>query len=370
MTRLLAGGAAGPAQAANEPGRAGGTVHDGSPVQVLLADLLRDGHRAASWQMDEVAGEWRGSVFVDEDVECQVRVRGAEGARIVPLAALGQIVAAGFTIEDVAAPGECWCWEAVSYQLGFGPGPAGILVPKVYFAAVRDGRGLAAMVLSEHPVPDGGATLGERLTRALQNTYIPGAAGRVRITREQLSDEDARGAVAFAAHAYFQSNEALTDGGVPPVEFVVVEADPSTRVARVLAKQGDWDSAGLNGSKRRSQLFEEVLRELEADAFGGRGNAERIFEPLPDPDYSAFGASRDFSDEVVARLDVADLVARADLTPREYEVFELMGADKTQAEIAATLGIAVGTVKPLRARVRHKLEAAAVETLSEYRQSA
>jgi ATP/maltotriose-dependent transcriptional regulator MalT len=282
------------------------------------------------------------------------------------LSEVWRLAAAGFQIEDVAPPRDCVLWEAVADARCFRGGRAGILVPIVYRTTARDNaRGLAAGVYSQLTLPNG-RTLGEVVTRAFQTTQIAGAAKRVRRARERLSDVEARAAVASALTSHLRGEGAWTDGGVPPAEFEVAEIDLSTGDARILARGGAWGPAGLAGSKRRSDLFDAVLIEFENEAFGSRGDAERTFDGtfVPLDEHVTHGASGDFSEDVEARLDLADLVARAGLTPREHEVFSLCEIDDLSAETVADLlkpRLAASTVRVHLHNAREKLKRAATQ---------
>ena len=58
---------------------------------------------------------------------------------------------------------------------------------------------------------------------------------------------------------------------------------------------------------------------------------------------------------VEQRLELDELVARAGLSPREREVLLHRAEDRTDAEIAARLGITRGAVSSLWTRCRRKL---------------
>jgi RNA polymerase sigma factor (sigma-70 family) len=66
--------------------------------------------------------------------------------------------------------------------------------------------------------------------------------------------------------------------------------------------------------------------------------------------------------DVSSSLEVADLLAAANLTDRERDVFDLVLQELTQQEIAKRLRIAPGTVAALSRRAKQKLTRARLET--------
>lgn len=343
-------------------------------IESRLLDLIKRGHRAASFQLEEVGGlssveDWRCRWLVDDQVECRVRLAEAEGERVVPLEELFGF-ALDFTIEDVAPTKSVLLWQAVAVG-----GEVETLVDDtqeltVYATTVRDDvRGLAALVYSKGLLQTDDRRAGDRVTKWLQKSWIPGAAGRVDRAREQLSADESRAATAAAAAEHLQGDGAREDGGVPPVELSIVATNMTTGRQRIVASIGAQRASGAK-SKRRAYLFESVLRELEGDAFGSRSDADRAadgtFEPLVKDEYEAPGS---FEEDVETRLAWEDLVDGAGLSDRELDVLDLLRQDKTHADIASTLGIAEGTVSAHVSAARRKLEAAR-ENFSDYHRSA
>ncbi len=339
-----------------------------SVIESRLLDLIAHGHRAASFQLEELGrqpdsgGRWRYHWLVDQRVECRVRLAESQYERVVPFAELWRL-ALDFTIVDVAPTKSALLWQAVAVEGVVETLMDGSEELTVYASMARDDvRGLAALVYSKGLVDAEGREAGDRVTAWLQNTQIAGAAARVRRAREQFSADESRAVIAAAAAEHLQGERAHKDGGVPPVELTIVETNVLTGERRVLASIGDQPVSRAS-SKRRRRLFAGVLRELERDAFGSRGNASRAFEPLADSDFEALHA---FDQDVETQLDMAELVKAAGLTPRELEAFELKQLDKTNAEIAAEMGIGEGAVSAHLSNGRRKLAAEARENYSDY----
>jgi DNA-binding CsgD family transcriptional regulator len=302
--------------------------------------------------LDEAADDWSYACLVDDDVECRVRVKGEEREHVIRFADLWRLPAEGVAIEDVAPPFECLLWEAVALEKRFDVGPNGEELSKMYLATARDNtRGLSRLIYSTVPAL-GGGTRGERLTREMQATRIPGAAGRMRAAERRLSREERRQLTAAAVCEHLRGTGAWEDGGVAPVQLAVFELTIRDRQIKLLAEIGLTDPA--TPSKRRSRLFEAVLGEFEREAFGGRPHPDRSFLPLDEEHHKG---AVEFTDEVDTRLELADLIARADLSPRESEVLELRRAGLEEKEIGAKLGIKPGTVKALLSRAGEKLRA-------------
>jgi DNA-binding CsgD family transcriptional regulator len=338
-------------------------------IEARLLASIRAGHQAASFELLEVGGSaehaegWRYRLLVDAQVECRVRYIGDAADRIVPLVELWRLADAGYAIEYVAPTTDALLWVAVAAcpeTLADGT-PSGT----VYATIARDNaRGLAALVYSKAVQADGRKT-GDRVAGWLQRSHVEGAAARVRRAGKRLSVDEARAATAVAAATHLQGEAARRDGGVPPIELRIVATDIKTGAQRDLVSIGDWPDSQAS-SKRRGRLHDAVLKELEQDAFGSRGNADRAFEPLDDTEYQALDS---FEEDVEIQLDLAALIQGAGLTPRELEAFELMAQDKTYAEIAIAMKITEGTVSALLSTARRKLEKEARESFSEYRWS-
>jgi hypothetical protein len=351
------------------PSRPAAASRQPSPIDRQLLRLLESGHRSAAFRFEQVDGLWKEKWAVDEEVECRVRWHDEESERVLPLAEVWSLAASGVTIEDIASVRTPLLWDAVSRELRFATGPDGSQVPVVCFTRVRENtRGLAALLYSKEYPDATGKTVGDRVAAWFEKTTIPGAAGRMRASRDRLSPTERRAATAAALSGHLQGDAAWGDGGLPPAQFKIVAFNPITGATRVLAaSRAELDPKILRESKRRSRIFAAVLNEHEADAFGGRPDADRTLVPLED-DHLA--APSDTIDDAELRLDFVDLVARADLTPRELEAFELFKNDLKQDEIATRLGVRPGTVKSLLASARTKLAVEAARSLPEYRKTA
>jgi len=343
-----------------------------SVIEARLLGFIRAGHQAASFEVLEVGGSaetaegWRYRWLVDGGVQCRVRYAGHADERIVPLAELWRLAEGGFAIEDVAPTRDALLWVAVARVYSVETLADGTRSATVYATIVRDNaRGLAALVFSNAVQPDGRKT-GDRVAEWLQRTHVEGAAARVQRASKRLSVDEARAATAVAAATHLQGEAARRDGGVPPIELRIVATDMATGAQRDVVSIGDWTGSQAT-SKRRGRLHDAVLKELEQDAFGSRGNSGRAFEPLDDTEYDALDS---FEEDVETQFDLAALVQGAGLTPRELEAFELMAQDKKYAEIATEMKIAEGTVSALLSTARRKLEKQARESFSDYRRSA
>jgi RNA polymerase sigma factor (sigma-70 family) len=131
------------------------------------------------------------------------------------------------------------------------------------------------------------------------------------------------------------------------------------------------DALESEGSIKRQALpaasFSGWAERTPGEPLTGKGSTvNRIAELLAKkkgqgkeaPSEQVDGIELGFEDRVLARLEMEDLVRRAELSNREAQVLFLSLQEYTQKEIAEELGVAEGTVKSLWSRARQKIDGA------------
>ncbi len=319
-----------------------------------ITSALEAGYRAAAWGV-RTAGDGRGGnarTWMGEgSVEARVVLSEGAGPGVVPLASVSDRVLGGDGVSDIQRPDPSLLfWEGVA------------IVPVLDSGCVvvihaRDYRGLGSAILGSSRVA-GGEEFGAVMARRLLSSSIAGQAGRARKAAERMGEEvsrpgdDLRAVVAGAVTEYL-GTRASGDGGPAVSEWSVI-AFSSEAGAHVLA----GSAPGGDGS-RRGRLNDAVVRALEVDAFGSGVHSPRSArEVVPlDPERDR---GEDFAAAVEDRLWRDDLFARADLSERERDAFDLRHVEGlTERETADRMGCRPGTVKSLTNRARQKLKKAA-----------
>jgi len=195
---------------------------------------------------------------------------------------------------------------------------------------------------------------GDRLVRDIQQTTIGGAKARLEAAKRR-SGAPEHDLVASARAELLNS-----DDWPPLLEWMVAEKAAEGNMRCVLASSPRlW--TGNPPARWRARQFDALLRAYEEDAGMERrqSHGEPVtFEPLDQAGEHADPSAG--TDALIEKLYLADLVARANLTDRQREIWNLHFRDeRTDPEIASQLGIAISTVTNTRSQVLEKLRAIA-----------
>ena len=288
------------------------------------------------------------------------------------------LAAGGARIERISGPDDAIGWEAtavinMSWRL---PAVPVRLRPidrgRGWAVVCHDFRGTSALPLSRVKMSMlGGRPLGEARSQAVARTTIPGLAERIRLERDQLGS-DFPGTAASAAAEVFNTPAAMagSDGGLATLEWEVLCRDLSGADWTTVASSPSGSSSSSK-SRRRARLNAALERQAQGDAFGAGIHSPRstmrivsLDKPVGSSDESpsSLGELLPGEFDVSSSLEVADLLAAANLTDRERDVFDLVLQELTQQEIAKRLRIAPGTVAALSRRAKQKLTRARLET--------
>jgi Bacterial regulatory proteins, luxR family len=238
-------------------------------------------------------------------------------------------------------------------------------------AICTDCRGVSVLPLSRVKMSMlGGRPLGEALSQAVARTTIPGLAKRIRLERDQLGS-DFPATAASAAAEVFNTPAAMagSDGGLATLEWEVLCRDLSRADWATVASSPSGGSSSSK-SRRRARINAALDRQAQGDAFGAGIHSPRspirivsLDKPVGSSDESAsLGELLPAEPDLSSGLEIADLLASANLTDGERDVFDLLLQDLTQREIAKHLRIAPGTVAALSSRAKQKLRRARFET--------
>ena len=341
------------------------------PPHREVARALLSGADAAACSLEERAGQLGYTTRTGDDATATIKFRlGGDSlprVRCLPLAWVARVAAEGAAIEEVSAPNpDFLTWTASAWVTVEAPPPASPALPAEpggywrWLVVAQDDRGLGAAPLSKIGMPDG-RRLGQALTRALAKSQIKGARARMEAAQKEL-DDDFSAIAASGAGIHLNDVAAMSgaDGGAPTLGWQVLRR-PLTGGEWTLVA-GAPSPYGTAPSRRRGHLFEAILREAEADAFGtgidsprGTRNITSLDQPIGEAD-ATLGELLAGAPDVASGLEIDDLLAAARLTRREREVFDLQFVDGlTQAAIAERLGIAPGTVAVLSSRAAKKV---------------
>lgn len=349
-----------------------------APLQSRIDEALSHGAWAASCAAYERDGRGEFVTRTNEDVLATIRFQ-APGETAVrewrcSLGLALMLAAGGARIERISCPDDhAIGWVATAAVNMSRPLPAvPVWLPlrpidrgRGWAAVCYDFRGTSALPLSRVPMSaTGGRPFGEALSEAVARTKIPGLSGRMDAERRELG-EDFPVTAATAAAEVFNTPAAMAgaDAGLAMLQWQVS--------SRGLAET-DWTSVAsspaVGGSSRapgrRARIHAEVQKHAQEDAFGSGIHSPRSIRnvvslnaPAGTSDESAsLGELLPAELDVGSGIEIADLLASADLTDREREVFELqfIGGLK-QAEIAKRLGIRPGTVANLSGKATKKV---------------
>jgi len=289
------------------------------------------------------------------------------------------LAAGGAHIERISAPdNDAIAWVAttlINTTWKIPPVPIRlepIVQDRWWLAVCSDARGASAIPLSLVRLSAiGGRPAGAALSESFATTTIQGLDARIDTQRRRLGD-DFSVTVAAAAHEVFNTPEAMAgaDGGLATLEWEVM--------SRGLA-ESDWTTVAISPAlapttplaDRGGRLDAAVQRHAQEDAFGSGIHSPRSTRQIEslDAPVGISDESTTLAELLPSKLDLGpaieidDLLASANLTDREREVFELQFIDGLkQAEIAERLAIAPGTVASLSARAAKKVRASLTDT--------
>jgi hypothetical protein len=355
------------------------------PLQSRIYEALSRGAWAASCAFYERDGRGEFVTRTNVDVLATIRFE-APGETAVrewrcSLGVALILAAGGAHIERISCPDNdaigwvatavvnmSWTLPAMPVRLPLRPIDRG----RGWAAECHDFRGTSALPLSRIPMSAlGGRPFGEALSEAVARTTIPGLSTRIHRERRVLGD-DFPVTVAAAAADVFDSPTAMAgaDVGLATLEWQVM--------SRGLA-EADWTTVASSPAggtpsrtlRRRARLNAAVEKQAQEDAFGMGVRSPRsiwnivsLDAPVGTSDESpSLGELLPGGLDLGPGLEMDDLLAAANLTDREREVFELQFTDGLkQVEIAERLGIAPGTVASLSARAAKKVRASLTGT--------
>jgi predicted DNA-binding protein (UPF0251 family) len=241
-----------------------------------------------------------------------------------------------------------------------------------WLAVCQDYRGTSALPLSQVPILAlGGRLMGEALSGMFARTPIPGERGRLDAQVRALGDDFAV-SVAAATAEILNSPEAMTgaDHGLATLEWQVLSRGAAETEWAVVASSPVPESTPVR-TDRGARLDGAVQKQAQEDAFGTGLLSPRsardivsLDQPVgPAEDPSPLGKLLPAKLDLGPGIEIDDLLAAANLTTREREVFELQffGGLK-QVEIAERLGVAPGTVFSLSSRAAKKVRKTLTET--------
>jgi hypothetical protein len=336
-----------------------------------VARAIHSGADAASCSVFEEGGQVRFTTRTGEAAVATVkfRLRGERAPQVLcrPLTWVATVAAQGAIIEELSAPEpDSSTWTGLAWVIAEATLPAGLVLPArlrgpwMWLVIAQDDRGFGAAPLSLMRMPDG-RLLGEALTGVLAKTQIEGAKARMDAARRNLGDNFSA-IVASGAAEHFHDVAAVSgaDGGPSTLEWQVLRRPLTSGAWKLVA--GAPSTPRTAQSRRRGHLFDAILKEAEADAFGtgidsprGTRNITSLDQPIGEAD-ATLGELLAGAPDVASGLEIDDLLAAARLTRREREVFDLQFVDGlTQAAIAERLGIAPGTVAALSSRAAKKV---------------
>ncbi|MFI5258886.1 MAG: sigma factor-like helix-turn-helix DNA-binding protein [Candidatus Limnocylindrales bacterium] len=348
------------------------------PLQRRIDEALSRGAWAASCACYERDGRAEFDTRTNGNVLATIRFQ-APGETAVrqwrsSLGAALILAAGGARIETISCPdNEAIGWVAtavinMSWRL---PAVPVRLRPidrgRGWAAFCSDLRGVSALPLSRVRISAiGGRPMGEALSESFARTTIPRLRARMDAERRALGD-DFPVTVAAAAAEVFNSPEGMagTDDGLATLEWQVS--------SRGLA-ENDWGivassrapASTIPSPDRWGRLDAAVQKQAQEDVFGTGVHSPRsirsvvsLDKPVGTSDESPLlGELLPAELDLGPGLEIDDLLAAANLTDREREVFELQRLDGLkQAEIAERLGIAPGTVANLSAKAAKKVRA-------------
>lgn len=226
------------------------------------------------------------------------------------------------------------------------------------------------MKVVEDSEPVGIRHTGKGMIRLLLVTQIELIGNVVAAMLEDESDMEVVGTVTSVEEALAMAAESdvilvsprLPEDGALELTTTIAERYPSVKVlvfglaeskARVLA----YVEAGADGYVSRDDSVEDLLRHIR---FAHKDRA------LVSPAVAAALMSRVTKYALLLSEVDSGLYDDADLTPREREILELIGAGLTNKEIADRLVIEVGTVKNHVHSVLQKLDVSSREDAAAY----
>jgi hypothetical protein len=346
------------------------------PLQSRIDEALSHDAWAASCAAYERDGRVEFDTSTNGDVLATIRYQ-AFGEMVVreSRCSLGValiLAAGGARIERISGPDNdaiSWVgtalintsWRLPALPIRLGP----FARDRWWLVVCSDSRGTAALPLSRVRISAiGGRPMGEALSESFARTRIPGLRVRVDAERRALGGNFPV-TVAAAAAEVFNSPEGMAgaDDGLATLEWQVF----SRGVA-----ENDWTTVAISPAPastptdRAGRLDAAVQKQAQEDAFGAGVHSPRSIRDIVSLD-APVGSSDETSslgDLLPAELDlgsgieIVDLLASANLTDREREVFELQFLDRLkQVEIAERLGIKPGTVANLSGKAAKKVRA-------------
>lgn len=338
-----------------------------------IQDALDEGYQAVAWAvMDGGGGGARVRTLTGcriVETRCRItRPHSEPTEEILPLFGIWELFAEGTEILDLGRPSADFVyWRALALQETEDG--------RLLVAQASDRRGMAATPLSSARRPDG-RPFGSRATELLLQSQIEGVRDRVGKAADRIGEDPRRPgqdlvAITAGGLAMYLGEKAATDGGPAVLEWNVSEVRLSSGDVNVLAA-----SQGGDSRSRRGRLHGAVLKALEEAAFGHGVHSPRGKRRLVSRDDEdarlpeiAGRVEPDFSDEVVERLnqetvdrlardDLVSRAARAGLSPRERDVFELRHVQGLPfAQIAEKISVQETTARVFFHRATKKLEA-------------
>jgi RNA polymerase sigma factor (sigma-70 family) len=334
-------------------------------------DELQVGHLAAAVEVHEVVEDgladarWDFRWNFDQDVVVQAQYRMPTGQieeQLLPFAVLLERALEVEVLDLRSAAYQGLSFAAAARVHHQDPLPAGLLLPPgaglhALVGCVADYRGLAALPHSRRrtvPGFKGAGTVGAALVVALQRTELDGRKARFRTARQQLgfsqqaggASPDEQAHAAAVLHAYWAA-PATADASVPVRTAWIIDlpahGEPRTLFHRVSPQPGEH--------RRRGQVNQRLLTELEEEAYGGRRGDQRS-APL----HAADGQAD--ADEWTARVEDRLVVEQAlsALEGRDAEIARRAYVlNQRQAEIARALGISQPAVHQALTRIAARL---------------
>jgi hypothetical protein len=351
----------------------------------VVAQAIMAGADAASFSLLERDGEFGFIESTGDEATATVKFRlsgdSEARVRVLPLTWVLLVAAQSAVIDEVSAPDlESWTWTAAATVIAEQTLPAGLILPeplrrrRLWLLAARDDRGLSAALQSQDTSVSRHGRLGDVLAAQVARTTIEGAAARLARARRLLDMGTFSAVVAGAVAEYFATPAAMTgsDGGPALLAYEIATFDPVIRSWQTFVSFPPVE-VGTPPRKRRGTLSSRALTALENEVFGAGFDSPRsrhtvVSLDAPDAPEGIVGRPRTLADTlpggedpgrtVEQGLELGELVARSSLSRREREVVDLRAEDHSEAEIAAILGIARGTVSSLWARSLRKMREA------------
>jgi hypothetical protein len=352
------------------------------PLQSRMEEALSRDAWAASCAGYERDGRVVFETATDRDVLATIRLQApgetAVRQRRWSLGVALILAAGGARIERISRPdNDAIGWEAtavinMSRRLPAIPVRLRPIDRDRWWAAVcHDSRGVSASALSRVRMSAiGGRPLGEALSEAVARTTIPGLRARIDAERRELG-VDFPVTVAAAAADVFDSPAAMAgaDDGLATLEWQLMSRGLAEADWTMVASSPEFGASSRTPG-RRARLNAALEKQAQEDAFGKGVRSPRsiwnivsLDAPVGTSDESpSLGELLPAELDLSSGLEIADLLAAANLTGREREIVDLLLQDLTQREIAKRLHIAPGTVAALSSLAKQKLKRARSET--------